>query len=247
MKLLSIDIENISDTTLFFLARDKETNPLILDSIARRYAKKTEIIKLIIKNPSTKPETIAYLNEYSNDEIRRYIDSEKTLVPFEGGLQLSDEDKEIFLREDIEEKEVRDKKINLFVRIQRMNVSEKIQLALRGNREVRSILVRDSNKEVAMSVLENPKITETEVELIAQSRNVSEEILRTVAKNREWVSNYGIVNSLVNNPKTPVGISLSLINVLKNKDLQFIEKSKGIPSVLRETAKRLLSQRLAKR
>lgn len=244
MKLLSIDINNISDSTLYFLVRYKDTNPLILDGIARTYSK-TEILKLIIKNPSTSAETITYLSQYSTDEIKGYISGKKAIIPFDRGLKLTEEDEEIFLKDE-EKRIIKGREVNLSFRIQRMNVSEKIQLALRGNKEVRSILIRDSNKEVFLSVMDNPKITETEIELIAQSRNVSEEVLRTVSKNREWTRNYSIVYSLVNNPKTPVGISLSLLNTLKSKDLQFIGKSKGVPSVLMMTAKRLLSQRFPK-
>lgn len=245
MKLLSIDLNNISDSTLYFLVRYKDTNPLILDGIARTYSK-TEILKLIIKNPSTSAETITYLRQYSTDEIKGYISGKKAIIPFDRGLKLTEEDEEIFLKEDEEKRIIKGREVNLSFRIQRMNVSEKIQLALRGNKEVRSILIRDSNKEVFLSVMDNPKITETEIELIAQSRNVSEEVLRTVSKNREWTRNYSIVYSLVNNPKTPVGISLSLLNTLKSKDLQFIGKSKGVSSVLMMAAKRLLSQRSPK-
>lgn len=246
MKLLSIDIDNLSDNALDFLVKDKDTNPYILDKIAKTHIKKVAIIKHIIKNPSTPPETISFLSQYSTDEIKGYIASEKALVPFDRELQLTEEEREILLIEKEKKKETRDRGLNLSLRIQRMNVSEKIQLALKGNKEVRTLLIRDPNKDVALSVIDNPKITETEVELISQSRNVPEEVLRNIAKNREWLKSYSIMNSLVNNPKTPVGISLPLLSTLKNKELHYIENSKGVPSILRITAKRLLSQRSSK-
>jgi len=246
MKLLSLDIENLSGDSLDLLVRDRNTDPLILDRIARTHTKRVEIIKLIIKNPSTMAETITFLSRSCPDEIKGYIDVEKSLIPLKTGLQLTEEEREILLIEREKRREARDRGLNLSLRIQRMSVSEKIQLALKGNKEVRTILIRDPNKDVALSVIENPKITETEVELIAQSRNVPEEVLRSIAKNREWMKNYAILNSLVNNPKTPVGVSLPLLNHLKNKDLHYIENSKGVPSILRITAKRLLTQRSAK-
>jgi hypothetical protein len=245
MKLLSIDINNLSDDALDTLVRDKDTNPLILDKIARIYINKMEILKLIIKNPSTTAETIAFLSKYGTVEIKGYI-IEKAPAPSEKELKLTEEEREILLIEKEHRKEVKDRGLNLSLRIQRMSVSEKIQLALKGNKEVRTLLIRDPNKDVAISVIENPKITETEVELIAQSRNVPEEILRNISKNREWMKSYSIMNSLVNNPKTPIGVSLPLLSTLKNKELHYIEKSKGVPSVLRITAKRLLSQRSSK-
>lgn len=246
MKLLSIDIDNLSNKTLSLLAMDKDINPVLLDRIARTHIKETEIIKLIIQNQSTPPETIAFLNRYSTYEIREYIANEKALDLSKGELKLTEEERDQLLEEKEMGRESRDKGLNLTVRIQKMSVSQKVQLALKGNKETRSILIRDPNKDVALSVIENPKITETEVELIAQSRNVPEEALRNISKNREWVKNYYIANSLVNNPKTPVGISLSLLGTLKNKELQLIEKSKGVPSILRTTAKRILTQRSAK-
>lgn len=246
MKLLPIDIGNLSDNTLEYLAKDKDINPVILDKIARTYTKKVEIMKLIIKNPSTMAETIAFLGKYSPDEIKEHIAVEKSIVPLEKDLRLTEEEREILLIEKEKRKEVRERGLNLSLRIQRMSVSEKIQLALKGNKEVRTILIRDPNKDVALSVIENPKITETEVELIAQSRNVPEEVLRNISKNREWMKNYTILTSLVNNPKTPVSISLSYLSSLKTKELHYIEKSKNIPSVLRIAAKRLLTQRSSK-
>jgi len=102
-------------------------------------------------------------------------------------------------------------------KIQRLTVSERIHLAMRGGREIRNILIKDTNKEVQMSVLENQKMTETEVEMIARSRSVPEEILRRITKNRDWMKNYGVVFALVTNPKTPAGIAVGLVSDLKAK------------------------------
>lgn len=243
MKLLTIDIPNLSEVALDFLVKNKDTNPSILDKIARVYTQRIDILKLIIKNPRTPNETIFFLSEHPDDAVSGYIASEMAIVPFEGELQLREVEREILLIEKERKRELKDRGLSLSLRIQRMTVSEKLQLALKGNKEIRSILIRDPNKDVALAVIENPKITDTEIELIVQSRNAPEEVLRTIAKNREWMKNYSIVNALVNNPKTPVGISLSLISNLKNRELYYIEKSRNVPSVLRITAKKLLTQR----
>jgi hypothetical protein len=119
-------------------------------------------------------------------------------------------------------------------------VGERIAIALRGGQEIRSILLKDANKEVVLTVLKNPKITETEVELIAHSRNVPEDALRAIHKNREWMKNYSINLALVNNPKTPPGIGITLVTSLRAKDLGVLEKNKNVPEAIRAVAKRLL-------
>jgi hypothetical protein len=121
-----------------------------------------------------------------------------------------------------------------------MTVVEKIQYAKKADKEGRALLIRDSNKLVTMAVLESPKITGQEIEHIAQSRNVSDEILRAVGNNREWTKNYGVVLALVNNPKTPLGIAMNYLPRIKKQDLVILTKNRNIASGLRSAASRLL-------
>jgi hypothetical protein len=132
---------------------------------------------------------------------------------------------------------------NLIQRIQSLSVGERLQLAMKGGREIRSILVKDTNKEVMLSILENQKITESEVELIARSRSVPEEALRRISKNREWLKNYAVTYALVTNPKTPPGIAVTMISSLKLKDLVLLEKNRNVPELVRSASKRLVSAR----
>lgn len=67
-----------------------------------------------------------------------------------------------------------------------MGVKDRMKLGLKGDREARNILIRDPNKLVSSAVVNNPKITEQEVERIAAMRSISEEILRQIAMNRQW-------------------------------------------------------------
>lgn len=130
------------------------------------------------------------------------------------------------------------RKLSLLARIQRLDVSERAKLARGGDKEARSILIRDSNRQVAMSVLANPKITVQEVEQIAASRNVSEDVLREIGGNKDWCKSYTVILSLANNPKTPIPISLTFLNRLFTRDLRFLAKSKGVPEVIRVMAKK---------
>ncbi|MCS6885682.1 MAG: hypothetical protein RMM17_04930 [Acidobacteriota bacterium] len=132
---------------------------------------------------------------------------------------------------------------SLYELIATMTVKERIFLALKGGREVRMILVRDSNKMVSSAVLKNPKITDGEVESVSKLKGISEELLRLICSNRAWVSNYTIVLNLCNNPRTPLNFSMNFIKRLQTKDLKALSKNKGIPDVLRQMATRMVMQR----
>lgn len=127
--------------------------------------------------------------------------------------------------------------------IARMGTKQRIQLALKGNREARNILRRDTNKGVILGVLGNPRITESEVEAIANMKTLPEEALRLIAINRQWGRSYPIIHNLVRNPRTPVAISIGLIPRLFPKDLKSLTTNRNVPDVIRKTAQRLLSAR----
>ena len=122
-------------------------------------------------------------------------------------------------------------------------VSGKIKAALLGNREVRSLLIRDSNRLVSVSVLCSPKITDTEIELFSQLRNVSDDVLRRIGANREWTQNYKVAANLIRNPRAPLTIVLRLMPRMNLSDLKKLEKDKSIPDAVRQSAKRLSDQR----
>lgn len=132
---------------------------------------------------------------------------------------------------------------NLFAMIQKMTVYQKIKLARLGNREARGLLVRDRNKVVAVAAITSPKITENEIVAIAQSRNVSDEVLRLVAQNRQWTRSYQVRQSLAANPKTPQPLAIGFVSQLQDADLLALMKSKDVPSVISTHARRLLTKK----
>jgi hypothetical protein len=132
-------------------------------------------------------------------------------------------------------------------RISRMTVLQKTQHALLGNREARAILVRDPNRQVARSVLQSPKLSDTEIETFAAMRNVSDEILREIGNNRAWIRSYPVVRNLAHNPKTPPAISQRLLSRLLYKDLANLARDRSVPEAVRSNAARALRQRSAQR
>lgn len=136
-----------------------------------------------------------------------------------------------------------DKELTLTQRVQFMTVGEKIKLAFKGDKESRTLLLKDTNREIYMSVLENPGLKETEVEMITKNTATNADILRAIGKNREWSSNRNIMRNLVRNSKTPVELSIRFLPRMNFKDLEFIAKSRNLPMAVRTNAKRLVSSK----
>lgn len=136
-----------------------------------------------------------------------------------------------------------EKKVSIFSQILVMNVSDKVKLAFKGGKTERMILVRDHNKLVCSAVMRNPRMSELEVESIANMRNIAEEVLRLIAMKRDWVSKYNIAVTLARNPKCPVGVVLPLINRLTLRDLKGLKDDKGVSETVRTMARKLFLQR----
>jgi len=130
----------------------------------------------------------------------------------------------------------------LWSRIRAMSVGQKVKLAFNGNKEVRSVLLRDSNKVIPRLVLQNPRITEDEVLMLARDRNTDEEILRQIAERREWIRVYAVRAALVENARTPLAKAVSLIQTLDERELSRLSKSKHVSNAIAVQARRLLFQ-----
>jgi hypothetical protein len=139
-----------------------------------------------------------------------------------------------------------DKKFAQWAKLQFMTVSERVQIAFKGDRMVRMFLIRDRNRLICTAVMRNPRLSETEIEQIANMRNVDEEVLRLIATNREWSSKYPIMLTLVRNPKAPIGVVLPFVSRLTLRDLKGLKDDKGVSQVVRETAKRFYLARTQK-
>lgn len=123
-------------------------------------------------------------------------------------------------------------------RLATMTVPEKVKCATKGTREMRSVLIRDPNRMVAAAVLSCPKVNDAEVESFAKMGNVSEEILRSIAMNRAWTKNYGTLLALVKNSKTPVALSLNMMNRLNASDVKKLSTDRNVPEALRVAARK---------
>lgn len=142
--------------------------------------------------------------------------------------------------------DVAPERISLIRRVMMMNVKDRVKLARKGDRETRGILIRDSNKLVATAVINNPRVTDQEVEAIAAMRTVSDEVLRLISMNRQWARSYTITHNLARNPRTPIGTAMSVLTRLRVKDLEVLGKSRNISETVRRQAYRLAQVRSGK-
>ncbi|MBW3565141.1 MAG: hypothetical protein KY459_10490 [Acidobacteria bacterium] len=139
-----------------------------------------------------------------------------------------------------------DENLSAWVRILKMSVSERVRTAFKAGKTERTILIRDRNRLVCTAVIRSPRITETEVEAYAAMRNIDGEVLRLIGMNREWMRKYPIMMSLIKNPKAPPGVVLPLVNRLTLRDLKGLSTDKGVPDVIRVSARRLFNQKTRK-
>ena len=136
-----------------------------------------------------------------------------------------------------------EKRGSVLQKIARLDVKGRIQLAMRGSKEERSILVRDGTKIVALAVLDSPKISDGEVEKFASQKNVLEAVLRTIPMKRRFAKNYAVIRNLVFNPRTPLDVSLGLMKNLLVSDLRNLSGNKEVADTVRKLALRMFKQK----
>ncbi len=136
---------------------------------------------------------------------------------------------------------------SLIARLARMNVGQKLRVALFGDREVRQLLIRDSNRIVAAAVVKNPKFTAREAESAANSRNVNDEVLRLVARHRDFAGMYTIQHALVKNPRCPVDTALAFVAHLNDHDLRLLLKNRNVSDAVRRQGKKIIEARESRR
>ena len=145
-----------------------------------------------------------------------------------------------------EDMDLPSERISIINRIMQMGMKDRTQLAMKGDRESRNILIRDPNRIVAQAVVNNPRITVQEIEKIASMRSVTEDILRQIASSRQWSRSYAVVHNLVRNPRTPVHNCMNILSRLQLKDLNALAKNRNVSDAVRRQAFRLSQARSGK-
>lgn len=132
---------------------------------------------------------------------------------------------------------------SMYAKIARMTVSQKVQLALKGNKDERAMLIRDSSKVVSRAVLGSPKVNEAEIETFSAMKNVSDEVLRMISMSRKFMKSYSVLRNLASNPRTPIDVGLGLVTRLLPQDQRALAQNKGVSDVVRKMAEKLVKQK----
>jgi hypothetical protein len=230
-RLLPLDVEHCSPIALRAIILDVRTPAAVLDRIAQAYCDDEEILQDLVRCPNLDEVTLAFIALTASEEMKAFIAGTRVLDVVMG----EDEGKG--------EEEGERKRLNIQQLIQKMSPAQKIKLATVGAKEARGLLIRESSKIIPLAVLSNPRLTIGEVEFFAKSTNLSEDVIRKIGTNSEWIRKNTVVSALVNNPKTPVGISLGFINRLSERELALLEKSRNVPAPVRTSARNTLAKK----
>ncbi|HEY5998646.1 MAG TPA: hypothetical protein VI078_05005, partial [bacterium] len=228
--------------------------PSVLAAIGgnrERLERSPEIVAALLANPATPVETVRLWQERSQ---RHSGGVSVVSVPVADAAEEADHAFDEVLTEDREDLDAEARQhmlggdealsarqLSIYALLKKMTIGQKVALAVKGNREVRNILIRENNKMLCLKVLENPRVGDSDIEAWAKSTNVPEDVLRGIANNKEWVRKYPIVRALANNPKAPVGVTLDFLKWLTLKDLEQVTKNRNVPEALRSAARRLFT------
>jgi hypothetical protein len=201
------------------------------------------LIKALLYNPYTPDESVVFLKQIlvdmSLEKPEQEVKEEKFIDEKGSEVELSEDDLPKEIKREVEE--------NLYQKISKMTIPQKIKLALKGNKSARMYLIRDPNKQISTSVLSNPKITEDEISFIVKNKSTPEHIIREIGKNNTWINNYSIAKDMVFNPKTPLDISMNLLGRLSISDIEKLTKSRDVPTALKNQALRIFQAKIGKK
>ncbi len=233
-------------------------NPSIIEKLymnkATRMSTADRILELAVRNsielkgiPAYKEAALAIGMELiaepslepTPDDIL-FLETEAVARQAELNAQLEDTHR---LDEETGDEVVDDKFLPLFAQHQKMTISQKIRRAMVGSAGDRLLLVRDANRLVSQAAIKSPSIQESEIVRISASRSVGEDVLRTIAKDREWTRSHQIKLNLVQNPRTPFAFAAKLIMHLREHELKALPRSKNYTGTVSTPSKQQLSRR----
>lgn len=240
--------------TLLHMARDEKVAPEFVAELARRHTQDLEVCLTIAENPAATDDTLAFLARNAHPSVRQTLvedrnllervpDLREELAGREAGDEASDEGK----GPDTPEGSGHRKQKAVVESVRGLNIAQKMVLAVRGSKSLRMLLIRDANETVALATLFSPKMTDTDVLVVANMRDVGEKILRAIAEDRRYKANRYIALALLTNPKTPVSVSLGLgLNNLTDKELSGLARNRNVPAALSRAARGLMDKRAEK-
>lgn len=179
------------------------------------------------------------------DEARLRVFGPEALTPAEPTPSAVDVVREFGVEADGASALEEGRRLTFSQRVRSMTVAQRVKLAILGNKEARGVLLRDSNKLVAMAAIQSPRITEVEVLAVATSRTAPEELLRWIYGHREWLKSYQLKMALVKNPKVPLPTALRFLPLLRDSDVRELSRNKNVPAGVQNQARAMVLKKEA--
>jgi hypothetical protein len=236
-------LRNMPEPQLFAVAESAALHPKVLDVLARLHFQKQAIAEKILSHPSIDSRTAAFLAEKQAEMAADTLpvpspDRVEEAEAVEEADEVLEENEEVDESPEVDEES--EDFLSKYQLSMKMEVSEKIKVAMTGDKEWRTLLIKDPNKLVSASVVKNPRISEAEILAIVSTTIQHDEIMRIICNNKEWVKNYQIRKALVLNCKTPLPVALRFMATLTDKDIAALAKSKNVATVISTQARRQL-------
>jgi len=262
-------LKDLSPAILTTVCTRKETHPQILDLIAKLHYGNMKVMEPLLKHTLVSLKTLLFVAEHARGDVLDLLANNDTVINKTSALRtliidnphaekvtklrlgwqeevapeaepepkVEDSADAALADDSAPEDEVNQSK---YQQLLVMPVSEKIKMALTGDKEWRTLLIRESNKLVCSAVLKNPRITEGEVLMVAKSRSSSEELIRLILLNRDWTKLYEMKKALVEHPRTPLLDAMRFMTFLSEKDLRDLAKSRNVTQAITNNARRIL-------
>ena len=245
----------LASTDLLAIVQNQKAPAEVLEQILEHPGLAPEIVLALLRHPNTPGRSMARLAETSSGELLhvllgnlerlgRWVEALEAILrnPGLAPEKYPTVQHAITVAKKLEAEGGKVK--SLLLRIKELPAGQKLALAKKGNKDVRMILIKDSNEMVALETVSSSRITDGEILTIAMMRDVSEKVLRHIANNRKYRQNKQIVMALLNNPHTPVGVSLNLgINSLSDRELGDLAKNRNVPAAISRAAQSIMDRR----
>jgi hypothetical protein len=118
-----------------------------------------------------------------------------------------------------------------------------VRAAAASEEEIAGYL-HDTSPRVIRALLENRRLAEEDVLIIAKRKNLPPDILTMVFRDRRWAESYPIRLALARNPRSPLSVSLNIARYLRIFDLEEITRSHVIPLVFRHKVEMIINERI---
>ncbi len=260
-------IHNIPHHILIPLLEAADAHPKIIDFASRIFAEDSEVMAAILQSRNVHVKTIERIALDADEALLELISTQqKKLLAYPlifeavkknpnitihvlekiGSLMeagtVDEELPEALIKEKEKEEQngSEEEEGSLYAQILQMGVSQKIKLAITGNKEARGLLIKEPNRLICGNVMKNPRITDSEVLLFSASKNVGVDVFKAIVGNKDWMKNYQIKLNLVANPRVPLPTAMNLLLHVRGKDLELIAKSREVSKGVSNNAKRML-------